>query len=320
MKDNSVTEFSIKRNKLFRRVGASTTALMVFVVQITPALATIDNTATVNGTYGASAVTATSTLVTVPVVVATPALTVTKSAGLPTVAAGTDATITDANDTITYTYTVKNTGNITLTQVAPTDVGPTFNSIAGTGTLSAFSSTPAGPITLAPGATQVFTATYTLSSLDTYRGAGIAGGVSNTASATGKTPSNVTVTPLTPSTATTTIAAGPKLTVTKTKVLDDTNGTVAGKAEVGETITYTYAVANIGNVAIQNISITDLHEGANLAAGTVKNEALTTAGPMSGSVDSTSPLNNGVWTTIQAGATVTFTYVHTVTQAEVDGG
>jgi uncharacterized repeat protein (TIGR01451 family) len=320
MNDNSVTEFSIKRNKLFRRVGASTTALMVFVAQVTPALATIDNTATVNGTYGASAVTATSGLVQVPVVTAAPALTVTKSAGLPTIASGTDATITDANDTISFTYTVKNTGNTTLTQVAPTDVGPTFNSIAGTGTLSAFASTPAGPITLAPGATQVFTATYTLTALDTYRGAGIAGGVSNTASATGKTPANVTVTPITPSTATTTIAAGPKLAVTKTKVLDDTNGTVATKAEVGEYIDYTYTVANTGNVAVSNISITDLHEGANLAAGTVKNETLTTPGPMSGSVDTTTPVNNGIWTTIQAGATVTFTYHHLVTQAEVDGG
>jgi large repetitive protein len=317
MKDNSVTEFSIRRNKLFRRVGASTTALLVFVAQVTPALATIDNTATVNGTYGASAVTASSALVTVPVVVAAPALTVSKSAGLPTTSAGTDTTITDASDTITYTYTVKNTGNISLTAVAPTDSGPTFNSIAGTGTMSAF--TPA-PVALAPGATQVFTATYTLTALDTYRGAGIAGGVSNTASATGKTPANATVTPVTPSTATTTIAAGPKLVVNKTKVLDDTNGTVAGKAEVGEFIDYTYTVSNTGNVAIQNISITDLHEGANLAAGTVKNETLTTPGPMSGSVDTTSPVNNGIWTTIQPGATVTFTYHHLVTQAEVDAG
>jgi uncharacterized repeat protein (TIGR01451 family) len=317
MKDNSVTEFSIRRNKTLRRIGTSTTALLVFVAQVAPALATIDNTATVNGTYGASAVSASSALVTVPVVVAAPALTITKSSGLPTVAGGTDATISDAGDTITFTYTVKNTGNVTLTAVAPTDAGPTFNSIAATGTLSAFSPTP---VTLAPNATQVFTATYTLSALDTYRGAGIAGGVSNTASAVGTTPSNTTVTPVTPSTATTTIAAGPKLVVNKTRVLDDTNGTVAGKAEVGEIITYTYTVSNTGNVAVQNISITDLHEGANLPAGTVKNESLTTPGPMSGSVDTTTPVNNGVWTTIQAGATVTFTYVHTVTQAEVNGG
>ena len=321
MKDQLTPDFNIRKNKLLRRLGSSTAALMVFAAQVTPALATIDNTATVNGTYGVSPVTASSSLVQVPVVTAAGALTVTKSAALPTTANGTDPLIVDGNgatpDTITYTYTVKNTGNVTLTAVAPTDAGPTFNSIAGSGTLGAFS--PA-PVTLAPNATQVFSATYSLSVLDVYRGAGIANGVSNTASATGKTPGNVTITPLSPATATTTIAAAPKLAVVKTKLLDDTNGTVAGKAEVGEFIDYTYAVTNTGNVAISGISITDLHEGANLAAGTVKNETLTTAGPMAGSVDTTTPINNGVWTTIQPGATVTFTYHHLVTQAEVDGG
>ena len=85
-------------------------------------------------------------------------------------------------------------------------------------------------------------------------------------------------------------------------------------------INYTYVVSNTGNVAISGISITDLHEAVNLPAGTVKNEVLSTAGPIPGSVDTTTPLNNGVWTTIQPGASVTFTYAHTVTQAEVDGG
>jgi uncharacterized repeat protein (TIGR01451 family) len=317
MEHTSLKEFSIFRDSRSRRVGASTLALVLFVSQVTPAFATIDNTATVNGTYGAGSVTATSALVTVPVVIAAPALTISKSAGAPTIALGADNGITDSGDTITYTYTVKNTGNITLTNVAPTDPGPTFNAIAGTGALGAFS--PA-PVTLAPNAQQIFTATYTLSTLDADRGAGISGGVSNTASATGKTPANATVTPVTPATATTTIVAGPKLTVAKTKVLDDTNGSVAGRAEVGEFIDYTYDVQNTGNVAISNISITDFHEGANLAVGTVKNETLFIAGPIAGSVDSTVPLNNGVWTTIQPGATVRFTYHHLVTQAEVDGG
>jgi uncharacterized repeat protein (TIGR01451 family) len=321
MKDNPVPDFNFRKHRTLKRFSASTTALILFAAQVTPALATIDNTATVNGTYSGNPVTATSLPVNVPVVTPAPALTVTKSAALPTIANGTDPLISDGNgatpDTITYTYTVKNTGNVTLTAVAPTDVGPTFNGTAGTGTMGAFA--PA-PVTLAPNATQVFTATYSMSVIDVYRGAGIASGVANTASATGKTPGNVTVTPITPATATTTIAAGPKIAILKTKVLDDTNGTVAGKAEVGEFIDYTYAVTNTGNVAITGISITDLHEGSNLAAGTVKNETLTTAGPMPGSVDTTSPLNNGVWTTIQAGATVTFTYHHLVTQAEVDGG
>lgn len=310
-------DHSIFKNTRSRRIGASSLALVLFVSQVTPAFATIDNTATVNGTYGAGTITATSSPVTVPVVTAAPALTITKSAGLPTVASGVDNAITDANDTILYTYTVKNTGNITLTAVAPTDVGPKFNSIAGTGAALTFS--PA-PVTLAPNAQQVFTATYTMTAIDTYNGAGVPSGVTNTASATGKTPANVTVTPITPATASTTIAAGPKLAVLKTKVLDDLNGTVANQAEVGEFIDYTYAVTNTGNVAISNISITDLHEGANLAAGTVKNETLTTAGPKAGSVDTTIPVNNGIWTTIQPGATVTFTYHHLVTQAEVDGG
>lgn len=318
MKDHPIPNSTIRKNKTLRRFGASTTALMVFAAQVTPALATIDNTATVNGTYGASPVTASSALVTVPVAPAVSTMTMAKTAALPTTSGGADTTIVDAGDTILYTYVVKNTGNVTLTSVGLTDTGPKFNLIAGTGTFGAYS--PAlGSVTLAPGISQTFTATYTLTALDVYRGAGIAGGVSNSATANGTTPALATTT--SPSNAaTTTIAAGPKLSVNKTRVLDDTVGTVAGKAEVGETINYTYAVTNTGNVAISGISITDFHEGANFPAGTVKNETLTTAGPVSGSVDTTTPLNNGIWTTIQPGATVTFTYSHLVTQAEVDGG
>ena len=45
MKNNPDPDFNIRKHKLFKRVGASTTALMVFAAQVTPALATIDNTA-----------------------------------------------------------------------------------------------------------------------------------------------------------------------------------------------------------------------------------------------------------------------------------
>jgi uncharacterized repeat protein (TIGR01451 family) len=301
-----------------RRAGASSLALALFVTQVTPAFATIDNSATVSGTYGASTTTYGPSTQAVPVVTGAGALTVAKTAGAPTVnGVGGDATIVDVGDTITFTYTVKNTGNVTLTAVSPVDAGPTFNSFAMAGTMGAFS--PA-PVTLAPNATQVFTAVYTIANLDAYRAAGVSSGVSNTANATGKNPGNVTVNTTTPSTATTTIPAGPKLSVSKVAVLDDTNGTVAGKAEAGEFINYTYTVANIGNVAMTNINIADTHEGSLLAAGIVKNETLVTAGPIAGTVDSTVPLNNGVWSTIQPGATIKFTYSHLVTQAEVDGG
>jgi uncharacterized repeat protein (TIGR01451 family) len=316
MHKSGTPETTITRNSRLRRLGASTFALVLFISQVTPAFATIDNSAIVSGTYGASTTTYGPSTAAVPVAPATGSLTVAKTASAPTTSAG-DTTIVDVGDTITFTYTVKNTGNVTLTAVTPVDTGPTFNSFALAGSMGAF--TPA-PVTLAPNATQVFTATYTLANLDAYRAAGVNNGVSNTANATGKTPALATINTTVPSTATTTIPAGPKLSVAKVAVLDDTNGTVAGKAEVGEFIAYTYTVSNIGNVAMNNISITDTHEGTPLAVGTVKNETLVTAGPMPGTVDSTAPLNNGVWTTIQPGATIKFTYNHLVTQAEVDGG
>jgi uncharacterized repeat protein (TIGR01451 family) len=91
---------------------------------------------------------------------------------------------------------------------------------------------------------------------------------------------------------------------------------------LGETISYTYDALNCGNVAISNVSITDTHEGVALPAGTVANETLVTEGALGtpASTDATAPLNNGIWTTLQPGATIRFTYTHTVTQAEIDGG
>ena len=302
-----------------RRVGASSLALAIFVAEITPALATIDNTATATGTYSGTNYNATSALVQVPVAPAAPTMTIVKSAGLPTTASGTDATIVDAGDTILYTYTVKNTGNVTMTGVAPTDPGPKFNSIAGTGTLGAYSPASA---TLAPNATQVFTATYTLSQLDAYRGAGLAGGVSNTAGATGTTPSAATYNiPVGgQATATTTIPAGPKLAILKTALLNDVGGGTTGKADLGETITYKYAVTNTGNVAMTGISINDIHAGVALAAGLVTGETLTTPGPLGAGASSDATASNGVWSVLAPGATVTFTYTHTVTQAEINNG
>lgn len=302
----------------FRRIGASSLALALFVSQITPTFAAITNSAMVSGTYGGTTTNYGPSTQSVAVVPAAGALTITKSASLPTISAG-DTTITDVGDTIIYTYTVTNTGNVTLTAVTPVDSGPTFNFFAMAGSMGAFS--PA-PLTLAPNATQIFTATYTLANLDAYHAAGISGGVANSANATGITPALATITTTTPGTATTTIAAGPKLSVSKVAVLDETGGTgsVALKAEVGEYIDYTYTVANIGNVKMTNIAITDTHEGTALAAGTVKNEAVTSQGPLgSGTVDSPST-NNGIWTDLQPGATITLTYRHLVTQTEVDGG
>jgi len=312
-----------KRNEPSRsrlkKISASAFALTIFVSHVTPALATIDNTATASGTYNSSTFTSNSSTVNVPVAAATAALTIAKTASAPTTSSGTDTTIVDAGDTITYTYTVTNSGNVTMSGVVPTDAGPKFNSTNGTGTLGSFSPASA---TLAPGAQQVFTATYTLSQLDVDRAAGVSGGVVNVAGANGTTPGNVSysIPVANKATASTTIPAGPKLLIVKSYSLADNGTGTALKADVGEVVTYTYTVKNTGNVPMTNVSISDTHPGVTFAPGDIKNEAIVTDGPLAPTTASTDASNDGKWDTLQPGATIKFTWTHTVTQAEVDAG
>ncbi|MDQ0996111.1 putative repeat protein (TIGR01451 family) [Phyllobacterium ifriqiyense] len=90
-------------------------------------------------------------------------------------------------DTVTYTFTVTNTGGQVITGVTPVDAGPTFNGKPATGSLSPF--TPAS-VTLAAKASQTFTATYTLTQEDIDNAAGIADGIKNAATAEGVTGGN----------------------------------------------------------------------------------------------------------------------------------
>jgi uncharacterized repeat protein (TIGR01451 family) len=325
MEDNLDTGQTLKKRTTLRRIGSSTMAFSVLLSQVTPALATIDNTATASGTYNLSTTTSNPSTVNVTVTPAAPSIqALSKSAGVPTTGLGPNATVTDAGDTITFTYVVKNNGNVTLNTVLPTDTGPTFNSIAGTGTLAAFvPTTPSNtlPITLAPGAQQTYTAIYTLSALDAYRGAGSSPLVANSANATGKTPANVTVNSTTPATATAIIAPGPSLVVAKTS---STPGPVA----VGNVVTYTYTVTNNGNVPITGVKISDTHEGAAITPQSAMLEQVAplggagggTPGPLGAGASTDTTAGDGIWTTLAPGATVIFKYTHTVTQAEFDAG
>ncbi len=306
---------------LARGLGASALTLALVASQVGTAFAAIDNTATANGTPAAGTLVPPTDTATVPVAPATPVLTVAKSAASP-VEVGTDGVI-NAGDTITYTYVITNgpLSNVTINNVVPVDTGPTFNNLAGTGTLGAFTTTEPDD-DLAPGESITYTAVYTLSDVDAYRAAGIVAAtgdaVENSATATG-TPVTGTLAAVTPSTAETEIPANPKMSIDKVALLHNRQRN-AGSADVDDVITYTYTVVNTGNVAISSLSINDIHEGAALS-GEPSAETLTIDGPLSpGTVSSDSVADNAVWSTIQPGATVTFTYVHTVTQAEVDAG
>lgn len=320
--------------KKYKLIGLGVVALSG--VAGTSVQAQIYNEATVTGSYGATEVDATDDE-SVDVVEGAPALAIVKTATDPTIdAVGSQLDRTDAGDTITYTFVITNEGNVTLTGVTPDDDGPTFNGEAGTGTLSAFTVAGSDPAeataTLAPGESETFTAVYTLSDLDVYHAADtidLVGDakklVVNTAAAVGVTPQNVDFTGLETDDAAVAVEPFPEIDLVKLAVLDDTNGEIADQAEEGETITYTYTVTNTGNVPLSNISVADIHEAANLPAGSVTSEELLASSPQlqsgtSGDVSSDDTANDGVWTLLQPEDVVVFTYVHTVTQTEVDGG
>jgi uncharacterized repeat protein (TIGR01451 family) len=193
--------------------------------------------------------------------------------------------VTQPGETIKYTFTVKNTGNVPLTNVKVTDTVCT--NVLG------------GPIpTLAVGAvdTTTFTCIYIVTPTDI-----VAGKVTNTATATGTdpkgnqvqdqsndpkttTPNDPTVTPL--------VQKG-QIELDKAGTLVDTNND--GSSQVGETIKYTFTVKNTGNVPLTNVKVTD----------TVCTNVL--GGPIP---------------TLAVGATdtTTFTCTYTLTQTDINNG
>jgi uncharacterized repeat protein (TIGR01451 family) len=197
--------------------GATTTGSAQYVTKASDAGTSITNVATATGKApDNSTVTGTATA-TINVKGLAPAISVTK------VASNTAPLV---GDTVTYSYTVKNTGDATLTNVTLTD------DKLGAVTLAA--------TTLAPGATTTGSAQYVTKTTDANTT------ITNVATATGKAPDNSTVT----GTATATInvkVAGLKIEKTASK---DT-------ASVGDTITYSFKVTNTGTVALTNIVVTD---------------------------------------------------------------
>ncbi len=149
--------------------------------------------------------------------------------------------VPQVGETITYTFTVTNTGNVTVTNVLVND--------ALTGTVLV----PVTPTDLLPGQIGTLTVNYPITQANID-----AGQVLNSASTTGSIPGggnttdvsdegnpdngndNPTITPLTTS----------RLSLIKTAV-------VGGDGVVGDVITYTFTVTNVGTATISNIVIND---------------------------------------------------------------
>ena len=268
---------------------------------LTPAqvYADIENTVTVSGFNGASPVN-TSADEAVDVVNATTGISVLVS---------TDVSSVDYyDDDIVYTVRVTNAGNVTASAITVTDTLVT---------LVCPTSGDATIASLAPGAFEECTATYSTVQADyDLRGANDGSAaddeIDNTATANGTQNGG----PVSGNDAhTVSITHNPSLSIVKTAVLnDEVNDNDV--AEATETITYSFAVTNNGNVTMTNVSVNDTHNGTN---GTLSPEGETISNDVAPTSDSTDPSgDNGSWDTLAPGDTITFTATYTVNQTDVD--
>ncbi|GAB3605106.1 hypothetical protein GCM10027413_05150 [Conyzicola nivalis] len=158
-----------------------------------------------------------------------PGIGIVKNAGTPVDVNGNG--LTDAGDTIQYTFDVTNTGQVPLTGVAVND--PKVGAVTCPQT------------SLAVGATETCSATaaYTITPADVTTGA-----VDNTATVTGTTPDGDVITSTPSTTSTPTTAAAPGITIVKS---------ASGPASytAGEVVTYTFVVTNTGNVPLNTVTV-----------------------------------------------------------------
>ncbi|MGM9477963.1 Calx-beta domain-containing protein, partial [Pedobacter sp. GSP4] len=180
-------------------------------------------------------------------------------------------TLSADGNSITYNFSVKNTGNVTLHIITLVDAKLGLNNRV-------------IPGTLAPGASVTDSYVYQLTQADKD-----AGSVTNSATVTGQTPSNIAVSD---------VSGTAENNNTPTVTLIPNNGSVAlVKTAVfnGNKVTYTFTIKNTGAVTLNTITLTDAKLGLN-------NKVVTLAGGLA------------------PGASTTDVEVYTLTQADKDLG
>ncbi|ARV11186.1 hypothetical protein BTO09_02010, partial [Gilvibacter sp. SZ-19] len=151
----------------------------------------------------------------------------------------------DVKETITYTFTVVNTGNVTLTNINVID--PDVAVVGG----------PLASLAAGESDSTTFTATYLITQADID-----AGFKENQAEVTGVTPLGGTVSDLSDDNSiledditVTDLCQAPSIALIKVGTVNDENGD--GCTDAGETITYQFFVTNTGNVTLTNVTVVD---------------------------------------------------------------
>ena len=221
----------------------------------------------------------------------------------------------DLGDTITYTYAVTNTGNITLDNVTISDVhngagslsSVTNEVLTNTSGLSVNATVNDGVVNnLSPGDSASFQTTYIVQQGDVDAQTNI----TNTATLVA-TPKRGSFSPPNASAAVGVVPALPEIIVTK--VADNTTN-----VPNGTNIIYTYTVTNNGNVTVSNISLNDVHNGFGTFNQPVNEVLLNDAAPFGDSNDNGSSANDGVWSVLSPGDQIQYSTSYTVIQADID--
>ena len=217
---------------------------------------------------------------------------------------------TNTGDTITYTITVENKGNVTLTGITLEDVltDADGNTSSLTPIFDISNTAIEGTLQVGEKATYSVIYTITQTALDS-------GQVMNTVLATasspkltddvsdrsddgddndGDTDDDQTITPLDQS---------PSITVSKTAVVDQKTDSLTN---LGDLIIYTITIENTGDVTLSNIQVTDV-----LTDG----DGTTTV--LSSTYDTSNTATEG---TLAVGETATYTAVYTIDQKAVNSG
>jgi uncharacterized repeat protein (TIGR01451 family) len=267
----------------------------------------LSNTARATATApGGAAVNSPTSTVDIPIIPAVRSMSVTKTGTYSDTDGDTGFT---AGDTIAWSVTVQNTGNVTVSAITVADpLVSLVCPVSGDNTIAS----------IAPGASVVCSANYSITQADIDTNGGGDGDIDNTATATGSAPG-----PGGP-----VVAAGsddvpivqaPSMTVAKSAYegglppsLGGTGTLVTADRPVGTIITYVYVITNTGNSSLTNVTVADVHNGlgAPVAPGTET--------PVSVANGSSDGAVNASWDTLRPDDQIAFSATYTLTQADVD--
>ena len=216
-----------------------------------------------------------------------------------TVAKSVNLASISAPSALNYTVTLVNTGDGAMTGVTPVDI-----LAQGASSTPLTLSGPAGDGgtvgTFDIGETWTYAASYAAGQAQIDNGANLVNTVSVTTTQTGASTQQAS--------ATTTVVQTSGLSIVK-------SADQPGPVIAGQNISYSYAVTNTGNVTINNVTISDVHNGYGAfptPAGEVIQTDIAPAG------DSSDAAANGSWDVLSPGDTIRFTTIYQVVQADID--